>query len=207
MRPGQRAAEKKRYGCLLQRLPGLRRAGAVGREDRAVDPGESGAFSWRQGVRQRPHDRVYTGQRCEIGAGWSWVAKPSGADLPQSRDRGAGVRGRAGCAAAYSSSTTRARPAPPRSPGGNRAPANRNAPPRTTAAGLLFESCSGACPYEIQPGSLYGWRFGRWFAISDAAASLTPTRSHPVGWMSPRASSRLCCYFHLRRSEWTKRLR
>jgi hypothetical protein len=24
--------------------------------------------------------------------------------------------------------------------------------------------------------------------------------------MSPRASGHLCCYFHLRRSEWTKRL-
>jgi len=39
-----------------------------------------------------PDHRVYAGQRYEIGAGWSQVAKSSGENLPQSQIGGARVR-------------------------------------------------------------------------------------------------------------------
>src|SRR5271168_1922865 len=84
-----------------------------------------------------PDYRVYAGQRYEIGAGWSQVAKSSG-ETYLNLKIGApefGPNARTGSAAASSSSSIPPKTALPTSRCGSRATANGNAPP-LIAAGL-----------------------------------------------------------------------
>jgi uncharacterized protein (DUF736 family) len=73
-----------------------------------------------------PDYRVYAGQRYEIRAGWSQVAKSSG-ETYLNLKIGAPSLGRTGSVAALSSSSIRPKTAPPTSPCGSRATANGNA--------------------------------------------------------------------------------
>jgi uncharacterized protein (DUF736 family) len=90
-----------------------------------------------------PDYRVYAGQRCEIGAGWSQVAKSSG-ETYLNLKIGAPSLVRTGSAAAWSSSSIRPKTAPPTSPCGSRATANGNAPPLIAAGLSLIHPNSGA---------------------------------------------------------------
>jgi len=92
-----------------------------------------------------PDHRVFAGQRHEIGAGWSQVAKSSGETTSTSRSA---LRnsGRPGFAAASSSSSSRPKTAPPTSPFGSRATAKDHwsppTPSRATAAGFFLSPSS-----------------------------------------------------------------
>jgi hypothetical protein len=201
---------KGRYGCLLQRFPGLRRAGLWAAKIEPSIPASPVHF-----LGDKVSDNAPTIASIPASAVRSVPAgarSPSRAARPASISRsGRRSSDRARCAAAWSSSTTRPRPALPKSSSGNRATANRNAPPRTTAAGLLFESCSGA---------LAGMKFNPdRFTAGDSDAGLPPATCDSgrggepdvdamliLSCTSPRAGCGLCRYIHLRRSEWTKRL-
>jgi hypothetical protein len=79
--------------------------------------------------------------------------------------------------------------ATPHCPAGTGQPTTAMSHRGNSAAGSSLESCSSARARKIRRGSLCGWRFRR---------GLTITRCHPVGWLPPHASERLCYYFHLK---------
>jgi uncharacterized protein (DUF736 family) len=96
-----------------------------------------------------PDYRVYAGQRYEIGAGWSQVAKSSG-ETYLNLKIGAPEFGPS-WVRCRSSSSTPPKTAPPTSPCGSRATANGDAPPRTIAAGLTlaFRGELGPEPHPV----------------------------------------------------------
>jgi Protein of unknown function (DUF736) len=122
-----------------------------------------------------PDYRVYAGQRYEIGAGWSQVARSSGETYVNLKvatpEFGANwLRWRL----VKSSSNTRPRMAPPTSCCG-KATADGDAPPWATAAGLLF-------------------RYAR----------LTFARYQPTRQTPPRAGCGVCGYVYFKEVRWTE---